>query len=108
MILEFKLFKLKEDSRLFKLINKITKLNEFIIVGEEKVEDKEYYKIHQLTENGLQLIGGLPLDEVAYSVEKSDLIPTNEGGIGIDYTEIDVPKEYLNMDLIETIQRLNS
>lgn len=107
MNLEFKLYKANVESKLFKVISKYNDSNEFIIIGEEKIEDKDYFKVHQLTEKGLVLVGGLPLDETAYSIEKAGLKPLNDG-IGIDYTEIDIPKEYLTMDLIETIQRLNS
>jgi len=106
MLLEFKLYKASEESKLFKVIAQYNNANEFIIVGEEKIRNIEYFKVHQLTDEGLKLIGGLPLDEVAYRIEKSDLTPLNDG-IGVDYTEMDIPKEYLTLDLIETIQRLN-
>ena len=102
MLLEFKLYKANTESRLFKIIEKYDNSNEFIIIG----EDKEHFKVHQLTEKGLCLVGGMPLDEMAYSINKKDLMPLNDG-IGVDYTELEIPKEYLTLNLIEDIQRLN-
>lgn len=107
MNLEFKLYKISEESWLFKLINKYDDTNEFIVVGEKIIEGKEYFKVHQLGKNGLQLVGGLKLDELAYSIPKSEVKLLNDGDIGIDYTELDIPKEYLTMGIIENIQRLN-
>ena len=103
MLLEFKLYKASEESKMFKVISKYNSSNEFIIVG----EDGDYFKVQQLTERGLVMVSDFPLDELAYSIKKKDLFPLSDG-IGTDYTEIEIPKKYLNVDLIETIQRLNS
>jgi hypothetical protein len=103
MLLEFKLYKVNTESRLFKIIAKYDNSNVFIVVGEHK----EYFKVHQLTKKGLCLVGGMPLDGVAYSIKKTDLTLSTDG-FGVDYTELEIPKEYLTVDLIETIQKLNS
>lgn len=107
MKLEFNIYKMNEDCRLFKMVSKFNTINEFIIVGEEKVDGKEYVKVHQLTNNGLRLIRGLPLEETAHLVEKSNLKLAGEDWYK-DSVEIDIPSEYLSMELIENIQRLNS
>ena len=117
MLLEFKTYKLNEESRLFKILNKYKNGNKFIVVGEEKIEDKEYLKIQQLVkigtkengevETGLKMVGDFLIDEMAYSVIKSDLTATSKD-TGIDYTEIEIPKKYLTLEIIETIQKLNS
>lgn len=103
MILEFNIYKLKQESKMYKrLVEKDNGINEFIIIGEED----EYFKVQQLYENGLIMIGGLKIDESAYHVLKSDL--ENKVELGWEIQEIDVPREYLTMDIIENIQRLNN
>jgi len=102
MLLEFKLYKINTETRLYKIVSEYDNTNEFIVVGENKTN----FKVHQLTKKGLCLVGGIPLIEMAYSVKKSDLTLLNDG-IGVDYTELEIPKEYLTVDVIETIQRLN-
>jgi len=111
MKLEFKLLKINDENRLFKQLSHFNKNNEFVAVGEETIEGKEYFKVIQLIDGeddstGLKLIGGLKLDIVAYSIEKAELKPKGDG-MGIDYLELEIPKEYLTFKLIETIQRLN-
>lgn len=103
MLLEFKLYKANIESRLFKIVSKYDVPNEFIVVGE--VDD--CFLVQQLTGKGLVMVGGFPLDEMAYSIAKKDLFPLSSG-MGTDYTEIEIPKEYLTLDLIEKIQKLNS
>lgn len=108
MKLEFKVYQLKESSILYdRAIKKGNKPNEFIIVGEEKLRDNfDCYKAHQLGENGFIIIGGLNINEFSMLIPKDDLIPTP--GIGVEITEIDIPKQYLTMQIIEDIQRLNN
>lgn len=108
MNLEFKVYELNPEAKLYKMLEKMQKTikNEFIIVGEEKVGESERYKVHQIEKKGLQLIGGLDIQEIAYSVPKADLKIKGDG-IGIEAGIFDIPKEYLNMDIIEEIQRLN-
>lgn len=102
MILEFKIYKLKQESKLYKrVVEKDNGLNEFIIIGEED----EYFEVQQLYENGLIMIGGLKIDESAYCVLKDDL--ENKVELGWEIQEIEIPREYLTMDIIENIQRLN-
>jgi len=68
MKLEFILCEISEDEGLWGMVSKHNNLNEFIIVGEEIIDNKEYYKLHQLNEDGIRLLGGLKIDEAAYSV----------------------------------------
>lgn len=112
MILEFKVLELGKDTKQFKSLKAIHKriknpnrefVNEFIVVGSESSDNIDYYKVQQLSCKGLVLIGGLKLDEISLIIPKSDFIWD-----GVTYTEIDIPKEYLDIDIIETIQNLNS
>jgi len=107
MLLEFKLLKINEENKFFKKISKFNKNNEFIMVGKEKVEGKEHLKVIQLTETGIKLIGGLKINELSLSMPKEEFRLANDG-IGVDYSEFEIPKEYLTLEIIENIQRLNS
>lgn len=101
MNLDFKVFRANEDNKIFEISK--NKTNEFIVVAEEG----EYYRVHQLDEQGgFNLVKGLNIVELALYIEKDDLKVVGDG-ISTEYIEIDIPKEYLNMDIIEEIQRLN-
>lgn len=107
MVLEFKVHQLKEESKSYKrMVADANKPNEFIIVGEEMFTDLDCYKVQQMDEKGLCLIGGLTIEEFSLLVQKCDLIP--KPGLGYEIMVIDVPKEYLTIEIIENIQRLNS
>jgi len=108
MLLEFKLFKMDEKSEAYIKLKAIYDrfpnprhefINEFIVVGE--VTEDDCYKVLQLHEEGLSLF--YKIKEIAYILPKKDFIWDE-----ITYTEIDIPKEYLDMDTIEEIQKLNS
>lgn len=108
MKLEFKVVSLGEDTRTYKNLKSCYDRtpnprhefkNEFIIIG----EDEEYFKALQLHEEGLSLIGGLGLEDTAYLIPKKHF----EWDESL-YTEMDIPKKYLSVDVIENIQRLNS
>lgn len=106
MKLEFNLYKAKENSYLMNLMSKKANnnmVNEFIVIG--KCGDR--VKALPLNENGLRLIGGLKIDEFALRINKTDLEPLSSTGIGIDSIELDIPKEYLTMDIIEEIEKIN-
>jgi len=106
MILEFKVYGLKKESRMYKQMMESTKkCNEFVVVGEEIIGELDCFKAQQLEDNGMKLIGGLKIDKAAYLIEKKDLI--NKSDLGWDVSEIDIPKKYLTMTIIENIQRLN-
>lgn len=108
MNLNFRVVKLNEESKTFKNLKSVYDrisnprskfINEFIIVGEE---DKNY-KALQLNEAGLSLIGDFKLDFISLTIPKKDF-----WWDGTLYTELDIPKERLNIDIIENILRLNS
>ena len=108
MKLEFKVVSLGENTKTYKNLKSCYDRianprhefrNEFIIIG----EDGEYFKALQLHEEGLSLIGGLGLEDTAYLIPKKHF----EWDEGL-YTEIDIPKKHLSVDVIENIQRLNS
>jgi len=112
MLLEFKVYQLKEDSRMYsQVMESKNKLNEFIVVGEEilgkkSIKQLDCYKAIQQEENGIKLLGGLKIDEAAYTIEKKDLIL--KSGFGVETSEMEIPREYLTMRIIENIQRLNT
>lgn len=108
MNLNFRVVKLKEESKNFNRLksayNRISNprskfINEFIIVGEEY----KNYKVLQLTEEGLNLIGDFKLDFISLTIPKKDFLWD-----GTLYTVFDIPKERLSIDLIDNIIRLNS
>lgn len=105
MNLNFNIYELKETSILYN--DKIKENNEFIIVGEEELsEDYDCFKAHQLDDNGLSLIGGLDIDEFSLLIPKKDLKIKKD--VGIISCELDIPKEYLTLDIIDNIRKLNS
>jgi hypothetical protein len=103
MFLEFQILELKESSRLYNsLVKKGNKTNEFIVVGEES----ENYKAQQMEDDGICLISGLSIDEFSLLIPKEDL--KRKGvEVGIETVELDIPKKYLSLDIIENIQNLN-
>jgi hypothetical protein len=74
---------------------------EIIIVGEEKLGDKLYLRGSTIGEKGLCLIGGLMLDESGYLIPEEDLEYMSCSA------EYNIHKKYLNMRIIEDIQRIN-
>lgn len=104
MLLNFKIHTLKQGSKVLDMELKAGGTNAFIIVGEEEYGGKKYFKSHQLGEK-LIVIPGVKLDEQAYRIPVEDFEPL--GGI-VDETQLDIPKEYLTMEIVEEIQRLNS
>lgn len=105
MNLEFKTYQLKEGTRAYDRLVKKAKLhNEFIIVG----EDQDHYKVIPSSDDGLKLISALNLDEQSMKIPKAELELKKDDLPGIEMQELNIPKEYLTMDIIEDIQRLNS
>lgn len=112
MNLEFKTYSLKKESRCYKMIVEDSKkLNEFIIVGEEVIGSGEKaldcFKVHQLDEKGITLLGGLNIDESAFLIEKKDLELKKDKFPGVEIQEFDIPMEYLTKRIIKNIKRLN-
>ncbi|MBB6622050.1 hypothetical protein H7E67_01275 [Clostridium gasigenes] len=108
MKLEFRVVSLKEESKTFKNLkssyDKIANpshkfVNEFIIVADEE----ENYKTLQLHEEGLSLISDFKLDFITYTMSKDDF-----AWDGTLYTELEIPKNRLTVEIIDNIQRLNS
>lgn len=107
MNIEFKVYQLKKGTKMYKTMVEDTKQpNEFIIVGEEMLGKLDCYKVHQLDDKGLSLFGGLKIDECAFLLEKKEL-ELKGNDVSYETTELDIPKKYLSMDIIENIQRLN-
>ncbi|KZL88679.1 hypothetical protein [Clostridium magnum] len=110
MNLEFKTYQLKEGTRNYnQLIEKGKLHNEFIIIGEEMVEGyADCYKAIPSSDDGLKLISALNLDEQSMKIPKDELELKKDDLPGIETSEFNIPKEYLTVDIIEDIQRLNS
>jgi hypothetical protein len=91
------------------LVKKAKLHNEFIIIGEKMVEGyADCYKALPISDDGLKLISALTLGEQTMAIPKSDLQLKNDDLPGIEIQELNIPKEYLDMEIIEDIQRLNS
>lgn len=108
--LEFKTYQLKEGTRNYnQLIEKGKLHNEFIVVGEESVKDYgECFKALPSSNEGIKLISVLNLREQAMTILKEELQLKKDDLPGIETQELNIPKEYLTVDIIEDIQRLNS
>lgn len=108
MKLEFKVYQLKDDSKMYEqLVTKSGEVNEFAIVGEEKLsDDYDCYKVQQLGKNGIVLVGGLTIEQFSFLVKKDEL--ELKSGLGIEIQEFEVPRQYLTIEIIENIQRLNA
>ena len=106
MNIEFNIFKLKKDSKTYKQWSTKDYMQkeldcDIIIVGEEMLGDKLYLRGLTVGEKGLCLIGGLLLDESGYLIPEEDLEYTS------CLTEFSIHKKYLNVRIIEDIQRIN-
>ena len=114
MKLNFKNINLKEDSKCLKRLKEAEEkaiknnnsngakgLNEFIIKKEKNIEGVPHLKVLQLMNNGLHTFG-MPLDMVAYSFPKEQF-----QWDGVTYSQFDINKECLTVELIDTIQKLN-
>lgn len=108
MTLEFNVYELKKYAPTYaRLVRGKNILNEFIVVGESTLHNElDCFKVQPLEEDGIRLIGGLKIDEAAYLVPKSELKLLGSPGCSIT-TKMDVPKEYLTLDIVDDIQRLN-
>lgn len=100
MNLEFKVYELEPKTNIGKLLKK-QGIKELIIVGIEN----NVYKMHDIKDGPL-LIKGLSILDTAFVVPKEDLKLKGDE-ISHETCEMDIPKEYLSMEIIEEIQRLN-
>ncbi len=100
MKLEFKTYKINEDSFLWKTLCKNTKnpVNSFVVVGEDK--KTECYLVHH---DDIFTISNMKITETATPVRKTELTL-----ISNEYAEYDIPRKNLTMKIIEEIQRLNA
>lgn len=104
MNLEFKLYEVNEESKSFNMLkNSIPNIkNDFIIVG----EDENFFKLINVGSEEIKLIKGLNIEEIAYLFDKSD-VKLQGNNIYTDTIELDIPQEYLSMEIIENIKKLN-
>jgi hypothetical protein len=109
MVLEFKTYVLKEGTRSYKqLIEKGKLHNEFIVIGEENIKDYgKCFKALPHSDEGIKLLPVNLLDQ-AMTILKEELELKKDDLPGIETCEIDIPKKYLTLDIVEDIQRLNS
>lgn len=126
MILKFRVISLKDSSKYLKNIlerNEILRKqinlrheirNEFIIIGEEIIDGKEYFKVNQLDENtlsifkkldenGLSILEELDLATISWTIPKKEFRLNNTL-----YKELDISKQNLTLDLINDIKKLNN
>ncbi len=100
MNLEFKVYKLESKTNFGKILER-QGIKELIIVGAEN----NVYKMHDIKDGPL-LIKGLSILDTAFIVNKEDLKLKGDK-VSHETCELDIPKEYLSMEIIEEIQRLN-
>lgn len=105
MVLEFIIREVKEGTKLDReLLSKFGSDNEFIVVGEVNMPGYgDCYRVQCIGE-GLRLIGGVDISTQSYTCLKSDL---EEVGSCFDTASLDIPKEYLTLDIVDDILRLN-
>ena len=106
MNIEFNIFKLKKNSKTYQQWSTKDYMQkeldiDIIIVGEEKLGDKLYLRGSTIGDKGLTLFGGLMLDESGYLISEDDLEYTSCS------SEFNIHKKYLNVRIIEDIQRIN-
>ncbi|MCR1821271.1 hypothetical protein [Terrisporobacter muris] len=97
MRLEFDLYKVEDIG---KNLEGFIQKGEFIVVGELMVDNEEYFMCHTITD-GIKLIDGVNIQDFSYRLPKNYFKKTGES------VELDIPKNYLTLDIIEDIQRLN-
>lgn len=109
MNLEFRTYQLKEGTKNYnKLIQKGKLHNEFIVIGEENVKGYgECFKALPSSDEGTKLLP-VKLNEQAMTILKDELELKKDDLPGIEMCEMNIPKKYLTVDIIEDIQRLNS
>lgn len=106
--LKFKLYEIDKDTMLFKNCFKFINKNEFIVVGETLIKrndgfsDIDCYKMINV-DDGIKILNGFDIVETAYIVEKRYVEPKGE-----EFIVLDIPKKYLDGEIIENIKSLNS
>jgi hypothetical protein len=74
MNLEFKVYQLKPESKMYKsIIERTNANNEFIIVGEEKLDTLDCYKANQVINGSIPVLADLKVDDFAFFIEKNEL-----------------------------------
>lgn len=97
MKLEFDLYKVEDIG---KNLEGFIQKGEFIVVGELMVDNEEHFMCHPIKE-GIKLIDGANIQDFSFRLPKNYFKKT---GVSV---ELDIPKKYLTLDIIEDIQRLN-
>ena len=101
MKLEFDIYKIKEEYKIDSFLQSMGE-SEFIVVGKELIEDEEHYLLQEWKEEGLRLIKGLNIQMISYRIPKRFLVKKE-----FETVDLDIPKDYLSMDIVEEIQELN-
>lgn len=110
MKLEFKLYQIKQGTRSYKnLIEKGLIPNQLIIIGEEKINDEiDTFLVKPMLDNQIKIFEGMKINECTMNIKKDELELCKDGGCSYQIAELDIPKKYLTMSIIEDIQRLNN
>ena len=103
MKIEFKIYELTEQFGTHEFLTG----NEFIKVGEVLEHEEQHYLLQGINNGDLKLFPGLNIQESAYKVP-IDLVKLKGNGLYSDWYEFDIPKQYLNIGIVEEIQILNS
>ena len=104
MKIEFNIYEaINKDKDLFRIV----KSNEFIVVGEEVIGNEVHFLIHELSCGGIKLVSGINIQDSAYRYPKKDMELAG-GGIYTDCIDLDIPGEYLTIQIMEEIQKFNN
>lgn len=100
MKLQFKLYKLKDKNNLLKKSNS---LNEFIVIDESHAYNQDCFRVRQITKSGLIFAENDNL------ITSSILIPQEKlFWDGYTYVQFDIPKNFLSLNIIDSIFKLNN
>ena len=107
MNLDFKLCKIKKDSKSYDIWSRMGSLRadkdlDMILIGEEYIDKERNYQLIPIEDDSIKLINGLSLTDIAYLVPVDDTIISNRK------YGLDIPKEFLDLDIVDNIHKINS
>lgn len=108
MDLDFRLCSIKKDSKSYDIWSRMGSLrddidSDMILIGEEYIDKERNYQLIPVEKDtSIKLIKGLSLTDIAYLVPVEDTVISNK-----KYT-LDIPKEFLDLDIVDNIHKINS
>lgn len=107
MDLDFKICRIKQGSKSYDIWSRMGSLkddtdSDMILIGEEYIDKERNYQLIPIEDDSVKLISGLNLTDTAYLIPVEDVILSNK-----KYS-FDIPKEFLDLDIVDNIHRINS